>query len=63
MNGKAAKLIRRVKKDSHKGKREWNALTHLERGEVSADYKIRGTLARAEYTENKKKVKKEKLGE
>jgi hypothetical protein len=33
MNGKAAKLLRKIKLDSKKAKRAWNRLTHIEKAD------------------------------
>lgn len=34
MNGKVCKLLRKAKQDTKKGKRMWNLLSHLHRGEM-----------------------------
>ena len=34
MNGKTAKLLRKIGRNTKKGKKMWNAMTHIERGNI-----------------------------
>ena len=61
MNGKVAKMIRRLQKDTHKGKREFLAFNHIERREVRADYIKRGQEIRESYSIAKRIVKREQI--
>jgi len=63
MNGKVSKMLRRVQKSNKAGKKEFLSFTPEERGEIRADYKERGDIARENYTATKKKIKKERIGE
>lgn len=61
MNGENAKMLRRLKKATKAGKKEFNNFTQRQRAEVKADYKERGKQVRLDYTKMKKDKKREQI--
>lgn len=44
MNGKAAKLLRKMKRADHKSKRKFKALPHNLKGKLRAQFKASGVV-------------------
>lgn len=61
MNGKAAKMLRRLKKDTKTGKKEFKSFNSKEHGVIREDYLQRGTLVQTEYSLAKRKKKREQI--
>lgn len=61
MNGENAKMLRRLKKATKVGKREFNSFTQSQRAEVKADYRERSKQVRLDYTQMKKDKKREQI--
>ena len=63
MNGRNAKMLRRLRQDTKVGKRIFLAFSHSDRALIRADYIERGDTSRSQYTEAKKLARKERIGE
>lgn len=59
MNGRNAKMLRRLRQDTKLGKSIFLAFSQNDRALIRADYNERGKLASSQYTEAKKLAKKE----
>ena len=57
MNGRNAKMLRRLEKDNPSGKQEFMSMSSTEKYIVRCDYIDRGDVVRKQYSENKKKAK------
>lgn len=63
MNGRNAKMLRRLRQDTKMRKSIFLAFNQHDRALIRADYIERGDTARSQYTEAKKIAKKERISE
>jgi len=63
MNGRNAKMLRRLRKDNKVGKRMFKSYTKSERALIRADYTERGEDIRIQYTNAKRIAKQELISE